>query len=82
MSTLIFLALVALTVVVVASMTNAQRKRAKENVKGVIDINKDGVLNKEDVKQAVKNVKKEAGRVKRKYGTRAKKPTKTTNSQK
>jgi hypothetical protein len=82
MSTLIFLALVVLTVVIVASMTNAQRKRTKENVKGVIDINKDGVLNKEDVKQAVKNVKKEAGRVKRKYGTRAKKATKTTNSQK
>jgi hypothetical protein len=82
MSTLIFLALLALTVVIVASMTNAQRKRAKENVKAVIDINKDGVLNKEDVKQAVKNVKKEAGRVKRKYGTRAKKATKTTNSQK
>jgi hypothetical protein len=82
MSTLIFLALVVLTVVIVASMTNAQRKRAKKNVKAVIDINKDGVLNKEDVKQAVKNVKKEAGRVKRKYGTRAKKATKTTNSQK
>ena len=82
MSTLIFLALVALTIVIVASMTNAQRKRAKQNIKGVVDVNKDGVLNKEDIKQAVTNVKKEAGRVKRKYGTRAKKATKTSNSQK
>lgn len=87
LTALIFIVVATAIIFTARSMTKAQRQRVQLNLKetadtvkvatkNTLDVNKDGVISTKDVKKVAKNVKAEAGRVKRKYGTRGKKAPK------
>lgn len=87
LTALFLIGITIVTILVIGSMTKAQRQRVQLNLKETadtvkvatkktLDVNKDGVISTKDVKKVAKNVKAEAGRVKRKYGTRGKKAPK------
>lgn len=48
----------------------------KKTVEKKLDVNHDGVINKQDAVKAAENVKAEVGRAKRKYGGKVKKAAK------
>lgn len=52
-------------------------EKTVEKAKDVADVNNDGKVSLQDAVQVAKNVKAEAGRVKRKYGGKVKKAKKT-----
>jgi hypothetical protein len=93
LTVLILIAIATTAIFIARSMTKAQRQRVQLNLKetastvstatkNTLDVNKDGVISTKDVKKVAKNVKDEAGRVKRKYGSRVKKGSKTIKQDK